>query len=38
LILVVGGITYADLKPLIPKVLEALNIITPGEIVWIERD
>jgi hypothetical protein len=38
LVLVAGGITYADLKPLIPKVLEAINTITPGEIVRIEKD
>lgn len=29
------GITYANLKPLVPKVLEALKTIQPGQVVEI---
>ncbi len=36
LILMSRGITYADLKPLLPKLLVALDTIAPGELRRIE--
>ena len=36
LILVAGGITYDDLKPMTPQLEDALKLIRPGEIVVIE--
>ena|SRR5437879_2402720 len=36
IILVSRGITYPDLKPLVPKLLASLNTIKPGELVKIE--
>lgn len=35
LVLVANGITYGDLKPLIPDVLKQLKTIQPGEIVHV---
>jgi hypothetical protein len=32
LILIGSGITYADLRPLIPKILKQLSVVQPGEI------
>jgi hypothetical protein len=32
LILIGSGITYADLRPLIPKVLKQLSLVQPGKI------
>jgi hypothetical protein len=32
LILIAPGITYADLRPLIPKVLKQLSVVQPGQI------
>jgi hypothetical protein len=32
LLLISSGITYADLRPLIPKVLDKLSSIKPGEV------
>ena len=32
LILIAPGITYADLRPLIPKVLKQLSVVRPGQI------
>jgi hypothetical protein len=37
LILMTRGITYPDLKPLIPEVLASLNTIQPGELLRIEN-
>jgi len=31
------GITYADLKPLVPEVLAALSTIKPGELLRVEK-
>ena len=36
LILVAGGVTYDDLKPMTPQLEDALKLIRPGEIVVIE--
>jgi predicted nuclease of predicted toxin-antitoxin system len=36
-ILIAGGITHADLKPLVPKVLASLTSIRPGELIRIEE-
>jgi len=35
LVIEADGIRYSDLKPLIPKALEALATVKPGEIVLI---
>ncbi len=32
LLLLASGITYADLRPLIPQVIDKLSVIRPGEI------
>lgn len=37
LILKAQGITYTDLKPLVPEILKALPSIQPGQFVEIER-
>ncbi len=37
LIILAGGITYDDLKPLTSEILEALKLIQPGEIVTISK-
>ena len=34
-ILIAGGITHADLKPLVPKALASLTNIRPGELIRI---
>lgn len=36
LILMAEGITYPDLKPLVPQVLAALRTIKPGELLRVE--
>ncbi len=35
-VLVAGGTTYADLRPLVPRALEALRTMKPGEIVTVQ--
>ena len=35
LVIVAGGITYDDLKPFSPRILEALGGIQPGEVVTV---
>jgi hypothetical protein len=35
LLLVAEGITYSDLKPLAPRILDALERIQPGEVVTV---
>jgi hypothetical protein len=37
LILMAQGITYPDLKPLVPEVLASLSAIQPGELLRIEK-
>lgn len=37
LVIVAGGMTYDDLKPLTPKVLETLKLIRAGEVVAISK-
>jgi hypothetical protein len=37
LILITQGITYPDLKPLVPEVLTSLSTIQPGEILRVEK-
>ncbi len=37
MILMAQGITYPDLKPLIPEVLASLSNIQPGELLRIEK-
>lgn len=37
LILMAQGITYLDLKPLVPEVLASLVTIQPGELVQVEK-
>src|SRR5258706_1350608 len=37
LILMARGITYPDLKPLVPEVLASLNTIQPGELLRVEK-
>jgi hypothetical protein len=37
LILMAQGITYADLKPLVPEVLASLRTIQPGELLRVEK-
>jgi len=37
LIMVSRGITYADLKPLVPELLVSLNKIKPGEFLRVEK-
>ncbi len=36
IILSAGGITYADLKPLAPRILQALSTLKPGEFIYIK--
>src|SRR3989442_15090139 len=36
IILKARGITYADLKPLAPRILQALDMLTAGEFIEIE--
>jgi hypothetical protein len=38
LILVGPGITYADLRPLVPQLLERLPRVQPGEVVHIQDE
>ena len=37
LILMARGITYADLKPLVPEVVASLSTIQPGEFLRVEK-
>jgi hypothetical protein len=37
LILMSQGITYSDLKPLVPEVLALLSTIQPGELLRVEK-
>jgi hypothetical protein len=37
LILMAHGITYADLRPLVPDVLASLSTIQPGELLRVEK-
>jgi hypothetical protein len=38
LILLAPGITYSDLKPLVPDVLAALRTIQPGDLLRVEKN
>ena len=37
LIIVAQGVTYSDLKPLVPEVLTSLGTIKPGELLRVEK-
>ncbi len=37
LIIIAEGVTYPDLKPLVPEVLAALRTIKPGELLQVEK-
>jgi hypothetical protein len=37
LVMIAQGITYPELKPLVPEVLEALGTIKPGELRRVEK-
>jgi len=37
LIIMAEGVTYPDLKPLVPEVLAALRTIKPGELLQVEK-